>query len=62
MHRAGIKDATIIAYDRGEGYRGSIYAGMPKIPSEINVKLDLPGLHAPSGAAFMYLWEPGTPH
>src|SRR5207244_4132109 len=24
---AGIKDAAIIAYDRGEGYRGSIYAG-----------------------------------
>ena len=60
LARANIKDARIIAYDRGEGYRGSIYAGMPKIPSEINVKLDLPGLNS-HGAAFMYLWEPGVP-
>ena len=37
-----------------------IYAGM-KIPSEINVKFDLPGLSNSGGAAFMYLWEPGTP-
>ena len=60
MDLACIKDAAIIAYDRGAGYRGSIYAGMPKIPSEINVKLDLPGLSNSGGAAFMYLWEPGT--
>ncbi len=59
MDMACIKDATIIGYDRCEGYRGSIYAGMPKIPSQINVKLDVPGLSAPGGAAFMYLWEPG---
>lgn len=58
---AGIKDATLIAYDRSDGYRGSIYAGLPHIPSQINVKLDLPGLSNPSGAAFMYLWEPGMP-
>ncbi|HLJ96116.1 MAG TPA: signal peptide peptidase SppA [Gemmataceae bacterium] len=62
MQMAGIHDASIIAYDRGEGYRGSIYAGMPKIPSEINVKLDLPGLSSSGGAAFMYLWEPGARH
>jgi len=59
---AGIKDASIIAYDRTEGYRGSIYAAVPRIPSQINVKLDLPGLSSPGGAAFMYLWEPGAPH
>jgi protease-4 len=60
MDMACIKDATIIAYDRCEGYRGSIYAGMPKIPSEINLKLDVPGLAGRNGAAFMYLWEPGV--
>lgn len=60
MSMAGIKDAAIIAYDRGDGYRGSIYAGMPKIPSEISVKLDLPGFNNPGGAAFLYLWEPGV--
>jgi protease-4 len=58
---AGTKDARIIAYEHGAGYRGSIYAAMPKIPSEINVKLDVPGLHGSSGAAFMYVWEPGLP-
>jgi protease-4 len=62
MAMACIKDATIVAYDRCDGYRGSIYAGLPKIPSEINVKLDLPGLTNHGGAAFMYLWEPGVPH
>jgi protease-4 len=59
---ACIDDATIIAYDRGDGYRGSIYAGLPKIPSQINVKLDVPGLSGKTGAAFMYLWEPGVSH
>jgi protease-4 len=59
---AGIKDATLIAYDRGEGYRGSIYSAMPRIPSQINVKLDVPGLNPQAGAAFMYLWEPGVRH
>ncbi|HLN28939.1 MAG TPA: signal peptide peptidase SppA [Gemmataceae bacterium] len=62
MDMACIKDAEIVAYDRCEGYRGSIYAAMPKIPSQINVKLDLPGLSNPSGAAFMYVWEPGVAH
>jgi protease-4 len=60
MDLACIKDATIIAYDRGDGYRGSIYAGLPKIPNEINIKLDVPGLTGHEGAAFMYLWEPGV--
>jgi protease IV len=59
---AGVKDSAIVAYDPGQGYRGSIYAGVPKIPSQINVKLDVPGLGNPMGAAFMYLWEPGAPH
>jgi len=58
---AGIKDATVVAYDRGDGYRGSIYAGLPKIPSQIDLKLDVPGLKNVS-AGFMYLWEPGVPH
>jgi protease-4 len=58
---AGIKDANVVAYDRGNGYRGSIYAAIPKIPSEINLKLDVPGLKD-HGATFMYLWEPGVPH
>ena len=60
MKMACIQDAALVAYDRGEGYRGSIYAGMPKIPSEISVKLDVPGLSSHGGAAFLYLWEPGT--
>jgi protease-4 len=60
---ACIRDAKTIAYDRCEGYRGSIYAGLPKIPSQVNVKLEVPGLPTPqSGAAFMYLWEPGVAH
>ena len=62
MARACIKDATIIAYDRCDGCRGSIYAGIPKIPSEISVKLDVPGLSGHPSAAFMYLWEPGVAH
>jgi protease-4 len=62
MCMAGMTDAAIIAYDHCDGYRGSIYASMPRIPSEINVKLDLPLLNGTGGAAFMYLWEPGTPH
>jgi protease-4 len=57
---AGIDDATLIAYDRGAGYRGSIYAGMPHIPSQVNVKLDVPGLTKGASAAFMYVWEPGV--
>lgn len=55
---ACLKDAEIVAYDRCDGYRGSIYAGLPKIPSEINVKLQLPGLNVNPGASFMYLWQP----
>jgi protease-4 len=62
MDLACIKDAAVIAYDRCEGSKGSIYAAVPKIPSQINVKLDVPGLPALAnhGAAFMYLWEPGV--
>jgi protease-4 len=60
MNMACIKDATVIAYDRCEGYRGSIYAAVPKIPSEIKVNLDVPALAGQHGAAFMYLWEPGV--
>jgi protease-4 len=58
---AKIDDAAVVAYDRGDGYRGSIYAGMPKIPSNINIHLDLPGLSNSTGAAFLYLWEAGNP-
>lgn len=57
---AEIRDARIVAYDRGSGSRGSIYAAAPRIPSEITIKLDVLGLPgAQGGAAFMYLWEPG---
>jgi protease-4 len=59
MDLACLKDARIVCYTRGMGYRGSCYAGAPKIPSQINVKLDLPGL-GNRGATFMYLWEPGA--
>jgi protease-4 len=59
---AKICDAAVVAYDRGSGYRGSIYSGMPTIPSKINIHLDLPGLSNSTGAAFMYLWETGGPH
>jgi protease-4 len=61
MDMACIKDARIVAYDRCDGFRGSVYAGLPKIPNEINVKLDVPGLSNPANATFMYLWEPGVP-
>ncbi len=61
---AHLKDAKVIAYDRGQGCRGSIYAKSPAIPSEITVKVDIPALSAWAGghcgATFMYLWEPGV--
>jgi protease-4 len=60
LDMAGLKDASVVAYDKGDGYRGSIYAGAPKIPSQINVRLDVPGLNGSGGANFMYLWEPGA--
>jgi protease-4 len=56
---ACLKDAKIVAYDRCDGYRGSIYSALQHIPSEINVKLQVPGLTAQTpGATFMYLWQP----
>ena len=59
--RAGLRAAQpVIA--RAAGYRGSVYSSLPHIPANINVKLDLPSLTGPGGAAFMYLWEPGAPH
>jgi protease-4 len=58
---ACIDDASVVAYDRGCGGRGSIYARLPSIPSTINVRLDVPGLTGGHGAAFMYLWEAGAP-
>ena len=60
---AGVADAEIVAYDKDDGYRGSIYAATPRFPSEVNVKLDLPGLGLPGpagGATFLYLWGPGA--
>jgi protease-4 len=62
MDMAGLDDARVITFDRGDGFRGSIYAGMPRIPSRIDVKLDLPGFNPTAGATFMYLWEPGVAH
>jgi protease-4 len=57
---AKICDATIIAYDRGGGYHGSIYSALGSIPSNINIHLDVPGLSHARGAAFNYVWEPGV--
>jgi protease-4 len=61
MDMACLKDAAVIAYDKCGGYRGSVYAAAPRVPREINLKLDVPGLRGPGGSAFMYLWEPGLP-
>ena len=58
---ACVRDARVVAYDRCGGHRGSIYAGAPHIPSQINVKLDVPLFNNTGGAAFLYLWEPGRP-
>jgi protease-4 len=62
---AGIRDAKVIAYERDPGGNGTIYAGLPRVPSEITVRLDVPGLDAlglnqPPGAVFLYLWQPGV--
>jgi len=56
---ACLTDAKLVTYSSCDGYKGSIYAGLPKIPSEINVKLQIPGFTGtPGSAAFMYLWQP----
>jgi protease-4 len=59
MDLAGVCDAKVIAYDKGDGYRGCIYSAAPRIPSEVRIKLDVPGLAGPGGAVFMYLWSAG---
>jgi len=58
---ACINDAAIVAYDRCDGYRGSIYAASPHIPRELNVKVDLLGLGNQNAPMFLYIWEPGAP-
>jgi protease-4 len=58
---AYIKDAAVVAYDRCDGYRGSIYAASPRIPAEMRVKLDLPGMTGQAREGFMYLWQAGGP-
>lgn len=60
MDLARICDAKVVAYDQVCGYRGSCYAAGPRIPSEVKVQLDVPGMNK-TGATFMYLWEPGAP-
>ncbi len=61
---AGIKDARVVAYESGGGYRGSIYAATPILPRDISLHLDIPGLSgmmgSTTGAGFLYLWEPGA--
>jgi protease-4 len=61
---AGLKDANVVAYDSGGGYRGSIYAASPILPRDINLHLDIPGLSgmmgSTTGAGFLYLWEAGA--
>jgi hypothetical protein len=59
MDLACICDARVVAYDSCSGYKGSCYAMGPRIPSEIKLQVDIPGLNKP-GATFMYLWEPGA--
>jgi protease-4 len=58
---AGIADAKVIAYDRTARDGSTIYAATPRIPSEISVKLEVPGLNLLNhpGATFLYLWHPG---
>jgi protease-4 len=58
MDLACIQDAKVIAYDRNCGYKGSCYASGPRLPSEIKLNLDIPGMNH-LGATFLYLWEPG---
>ncbi len=69
--RAGVIDAKVITYDREPESRSTIYARGPRIPNEINVKVNVPGLdlgdrlgdllgvHPQTGATFLYLWQPG---
>jgi protease IV len=57
---ACLKDAKVVAYDRCEGYRGSIYAALPRLPETVRVKLDVPGMPG-HGAAFLYVWDAGMP-
>jgi protease-4 len=61
---ACLKDARVVAYDCGCGYRGSIYA-QAKVPGQIKVKVDVPALAGLTGltqpAGFLYLWQPGAP-
>jgi protease-4 len=57
---AHLCDAKVVAYDRCDGYRGSIYSALPHIPSELKIKLEVPGLPGAAGAGFLYLWEPGA--
>jgi protease-4 len=61
MDAACICDAKVVAYDNCCGYRGSCYAAGPRVPSEVKLQLEIPGLSKP-GATFMYLWEPGVVH
>ena len=60
--RAGICDADVVCYDRNPGCRHTMYASAPNIPSEIKVKLEVPGLNlnALSSTTFLYLWQPGV--
>jgi hypothetical protein len=60
LEMACLKDAAVVAYDKCDGYRGSIYAQTPHIPSQINVKLDVGGLVGVEKSGFMFLWQPGV--
>ncbi len=58
----GTSGIRVIRYKRQGEYVPNVYAygGPAGIHSEVNlVKLDLDGLLADSGPAFMYLWRPG---
>jgi protease-4 len=57
---SGIEDASVITYYRPGTYKGSIYSGLPKAPSNIInlISINGEGLITPPGVHFMYLWIP----
>ena len=65
---ASIMPQVVGVWCREEGHQVTffcytgIYAKLSKFPSEINVKLDVPGLRKDCGATFMYLlWTLSLP-
>jgi protease-4 len=64
LQMACLKDAAVVAYDTAAcDYRGSIYASGSKLPAEMKIKVEVPGLSGITGLGpgFYYLWEAGLP-